>query len=784
MSITLSEVYEALTSNNTVAGGGYIEKTNETYFIRAEGLVKSIEDIESIVIKKKDNTPIYIKDIADVGFGAATRFGAITGNGEGEKVLGQVMMLKGADSKKVIDAVIDRVNTLQISLPKGVFINPFLERSELIEKTTFTISENLILGFLIVLFVVVFLLGNIRSGLLVASVIPLTLLFALSLMYIFGIDANLMSLGAIDFGIIIDGAVIIVEATVFALHGILIKKQVLNQDGRDKVAFKTSSKMMNSAFFGQLIILIVFIPILALQGVEGKLFQPMALTFMFAMVGVMILCLTYVPMMSALFLKVGKSERRSWGDRVVSWLENIYEKALSRVLKFGKWVVLSSIALLALATFTFTNMGGEFIPQLDEGDIAFHAILKPGSSLTETLETTTRIEKIVKDKFPEVDHIISRIGVADVPTDPMPMDIADIFVILKPEDQWTTVSSKRELISEMKKAVQIVPGVNFEFSQPIEMRFNELITGVREDVAIKLFGDDLDILAEKAEEIGSLISSIEGIGDMKVESTKGLPQITVIYNRYAIAKHGLQISDLNDLIQSAFAGGKAGVIFEGEKRFDLVVRLDEEHRKSIDNLKNLYVTTASGTQIPMSEVAEIDYQSGPMQISRDNTNRRTYVGINVRDRDVQSLVEEIQEKLDAELELPTGYYIRYGGAFENLERASNRLKIVVPVALALILLLIFMALKSLKQTLMIFMAIPLAAIGGVFFLWMRDMPFSISAGVGFIVLFGVAVLNGLVLISGWNELKEEGVNDLDERIKQGAKRRIRPILLTALTDIL
>ena len=784
MDISISEVFVALENNNQNSGGAYIEKDHYANFIRGEGLARNLKDIENIVIKNVNGIPITIKDVGKVQFGKAVKYGTLTMDGEGEAVGGMILMLKGANSNDVIEDVKSRVDEIQKSLPEGVKIVPFLDRSKLIAKTTGTVTQNLMEGALIVIFVLVFLLGNWRGGLIVASTIPLSLLFAFILMNIFGVWANLMSLGAIDFGIIIDGAVIIVEATVFALHGILIKKQVLNQDGRDKVAFKTSSKMMNSAFFGQLIILIVFIPILALQGVEGKMFQPMALTFMFAMVGVMILCLTYVPMMSALFLKVGKSERRSWGDRVVSWLENIYEKALSRVLKFGKWVVLSSIALLALATFTFTNMGGEFIPQLDEGDIAFHAILKPGSSLTETLETTTRIEKIVKDKFPEVDHIISRIGVADVPTDPMPMDIADIFVILKPEDQWTTVSSKRELISEMKKAVQIVPGVNFEFSQPIEMRFNELITGVREDVAIKLFGDDLDILAEKAEEIGSLISSIEGIGDMKVESTKGLPQITVIYNRYAIAKHGLQISDLNNLIQSAFAGGKAGVIFEGEKRFDLVVRLDEEHRKSIDNLKNLYVTTASGTQIPMSEVAEIDYQSGPMQISRDNTNRRTYVGINVRDRDVQSLVEEIQEKLDAELELPTGYYIRYGGAFENLERASNRLKIVVPVALALILLLIFMALKSLKQTLMIFMAIPLAAIGGVFFLWMRDMPFSISAGVGFIVLFGVAVLNGLVLISGWNELKEEGVNDLDERIKQGAKRRIRPILLTALTDIL
>ncbi len=784
MDISISEVFVALENNNQNSGGAYIEKDHYANFIRGEGLARSISDIENIVIKNVNGIPITIKDVGTVQFGKAVKYGALTMDGKGEAVGGMILMLKGANSNDVIESVKTRVVDIQKSLPQGVKIVPFLDRSTLIAKTTGTVTQNLLEGALIVIFVLVFLLGNWRGGLIVASTIPLSLLFAFIMMYFFGVWANLMSLGAIDFGIIIDGAVIIVEATVFVLHGKLLTKQKMNQEDRDKVAYESSSKMMNSAFFGQLIILIVFIPILALQGVEGKMFQPMALTFMFAMVGVMILCLTYVPMMSALFLKAGKKERKSWGDRLVSWLEKIYGKALSRTLKVGKWVVLGSVILLSLATYTFTRMGGEFIPQLDEGDIAFHAILKPGSSLTETIETTTRIEKIVKDQFPEVDHIISRIGVADVPTDPMPMDIADVFVILKPEDQWTTVNSKDQLISEMKEAVEQVPGVNFEFTQPIEMRFNELITGVREDVAIKLFGDDLDILSEKAEEIGRLIGSIDGIGDMKVEATSGLPQITVVYNRYEVAKHGLQISDLNNLIQSAFAGGTAGVVFEGEKRFDLVVRLDEEHRKSIDNLKNLYVTTATGAQIPMSEVADISYQTGPMQISRDNTNRRTYVGINVRGRDVQSLVEEIQEKLDAELELPPGYYIRYGGAFENLERASNRLKIVVPVALALILLLIFMALKSLKQTLMIFMAIPLAAIGGIFFLWLRDMPFSISAGVGFIVLFGVAVLNGLVLIGGWNELKEEGVTDLNERIKQGAKRRIRPILLTALTDIL
>lgn len=783
MDVTILEVFRALETNNQNTGGAYIEKDHYANFIRGEGLARTLEDIEHVVIKNVNGIPITVKDVATVQFGKAVRYGAFTKDGEGEAVGGMILMLKGANSNDVISAVKERITSIQKSLPKGVSIAPFLDRSDLIVKTTGTISQNLIEGALIVIFVLVFLLGNWRGGLIVASTIPLSLLFAFILMNVFGVWANLMSLGAIDFGIIVDGAVIIVEGTVFLLHQKLIKGQKVRADERDDIAEKSASKMMNSAFFGQLIILIVFIPILALEGVEGKMFKPMALTFMFAMIGVMILCLTYVPMMSAWFLRAG-SKKKSWGDKVVEFLERIYEKALGSVLKVGKWVVLGAVGLLIFAVLIFSNMGGEFIPQLDEGDLAFHAILKPGSSLSETIETTTKIEGIVKDEFPEVNHIYSRIGVADVPTDPMPMDIADVYVILHPENVWETGRSKAELISTLKERLEEVPGVNYEFTQPIEMRFNELMTGVREDIAIKLYGDDLDILSEKVKEIEKLIVGIDGIGDMKAEATSGLPQITVHYNRAKVSQYGLQINELNSLIQTAFAGGTAGVIFEGEKRFDLVVRLNQKHRTSINDIKNLYVTASNGSQIPMKEVADISYESGPMQISRDNTNRRSYVGINVRGRDVKSLVEEIKQKLDAGLTLPPGYYIRYGGAFENLERASNRLKIVVPIALGLIFILILFALKSFKQSLMIYMAIPLAAIGGVFFLWMRDMPFSISAGVGFIVLFGVAVLNGLVLISGWNELKDEGVNDLNERIKQGAKRRIRPILLTALTDIL
>ncbi len=781
--LTINDVYTALENNNQNTGGAYIEKNHQANFIRGEGLARSLEDIENIVITNKGGIPITIKDIATVQFGRATRYGALTKNGEGETVGGMILMLKGASSDAVIKGVTQRMKEIQKSLPEGISIKPFLDRSKLIASTTSTVKKNLIEGALIVIFILVFFLGSWRGGLIVASTIPLALLFAFILMNIFDVWANLMSLGAIDFGIIVDGAVIIVESTVFYVYQRTKKGEQITSKIRDEITYKASSKMMKTAFFGQFIILIVFLPILALEGIEGKMFIPMALSFIFAMIGAMILCLTYVPMITSLVLKSPESEKKYWGNKVIHWLEDKYENGLSRAIKHGKIIIISAIVMLGVSSFVFTKMGGEFIPQLDEGDIAFHAILKPGSSLTESIATSTKIEKIVLANFPEVIDIISRIGIADVPTDPMPMDISDVFVILKPKSEWTSAETKEELIEKMKKKMEEIPGVNYEFTQPIEMRFNELITGVREDIAIKLYGDDLTVLQEKAEEMGKLIASVEGVADMKVEAISGQPQITILYNRSKIAQYGLQINELNKLIETAFAGGIAGVIFEGEKRFDLVVRLKEELRQDLNNVKNLFVNLPSGAQIPLKEVATISYKPGPMQISRDNTKRRVYVGINVRGRDIQSLVEEIQQKIETNMSLPPGYYIRYGGAFENLERATSKLKMVVPIVLALIFILIFFALKSFKQTLMIYMAIPLATIGGVFSLLIRDMPFSISAGVGFIVLFGVAVLNGLVLISGFNELKEEGVTDINERIRLGTRRRIRPILLTALTDM-
>ena len=782
MKISVSEIFDALEKNNSVAGGGYIEKTNETYFIRGEGLVKSLEDVGNIVVKN-DGNPIYIKDVAKVGFGSATRFGAITGNGEGEKVLGQIMMLKDGNSKQIIDAVKERVAEIQGSLPEGVYINGFLERSELIAKTTFTVSENLILGSLIVIFVVVLLLGNLRSGLVVASVIPLSLLFAISLMYLFGVDANLMSLGAIDFGIIIDGAVIIVEFIAFRIMreseklGILSKEA--KQDEIDAITLKSASKMMNSAIFGQLIILIVFIPILSLSGVEGKMFKPMAMTFSFALIGAMIFCVTYVPVVSALFLKPEKPSDKNISVRLMKILYTLYKPSIHWALLNKKMVVGLAAFMLLSSVWLFSRMGGEFVPTLDEGDFVIQPVLKTGTSLGKTIEITTKIEQILLKNFPEVDQVVSRIGAAEVPTDPMSMEESDVIIKLKPKKEWTSAASKDELANKFKEALSVIPGLEIEFTQPIEMRFNELITGVRADVAVKVFGEDLSILAKKADEIKKLIQHVSGASDIIVEKVEGLPQMSVHYHRSKIARYGLNIADINQLISMGFAGQVAGNVFEGEKRFDLVMRFDENHRKNLESLQNLYVDTPTGNKVPLSELASIQYTTGPAKISRDDTKRRIVVGINVRDRDLQSVVDDVQKILDEKLKLPVGYSVTYGGQFENLQSAKARLMVAVPIALALIFLLLYFAFGSVKEALLVYSAIPLSAVGGILLLWLRDLPFSISAGVGFIALFGIAVLNGIVLIEHFKELKEEGMEDIEERIKRGTKERLRPVLLTA-----
>lgn len=781
MNINLAQVYEVLAKNNSIGGGSYIEKTNESFFIRGEGQVKTLEDIGNIVLEVRNSSPIYIRDIAEVKFGHANRFGAITANGEGEKVLGQVMMLKGADGKRTIDRVKERIAEMENTLPEGILINGFLDRSELIGRTTFTIVENLVLGCLIVVFVVVLLLGNFRSGLVVASVIPLSLLFALSMMYIFGVDANLMSLGAIDFGIIIDGAVIIVEYIAFqfskssaAFSGLERKEK---QTEKDKISFSGASKMMHSAIFGQIIIIIVFIPILSLSGVEGKMFRPMAEVFSFALIGAMILGLTYVPVVSSIFLKSEAPGPKNVSVILINFLNKIYEPTIHWALTHTKAVLTTAGLILVGAFWLFSTMGAEFVPTLDEGDFVIQPVLKTGTTLSNTVETITEIEKILM-KFPEVNQVVTRIGAAEIPTDPMSMEESDVIVTLHPPSEWTTVETKDELAEKFKEALEAIPGLDYEFTQPIEMRFNELITGVRADLAIKVFGDDLDVLLKTAEEIEAAIQGVEGAADIILEKVDGLPQMKIEYDRSKIAKYGLNVEDLNQVVTMGFAGLSAGTVFEGEKQFDLVVRFDAPFRKDIENLENAAIQLPTGGSIPLSELAKISYTKGPAKISRDNTRRRVVIGVNVRNRDLQSVVDDIQTIVKTKIKIPEGYRVDYGGQFENLQQARNRLLIAVPIALVLIFVLLYFAFSSTRDAFMIYTAIPFSAIGGILLLWLRDMPFSISAGVGFIALFGIAVLNGIVMIEHFKSMKDR-FTSIRELVVVGAKERLRPVLLTA-----
>lgn len=781
--VTLMEVYSALEANNSISGGSYIEKTNQSYFIRGDGQASSIEDVEQIEVKNTGGIPILVKHVATVQFGHANRYGAITANGKGETILGQVMMLKNANSKEVIHEVKSRVEEISHNLPEGVYINPIVDRSELVAKTSLTIVENLILGAIIVMLTVLLLLGNIRSALVITSMIPLALLFTISMMYIFGIDANLMSLGALDFGIIIDGAVIIVEFIVLRISVSKSDLEKTNETERrtlmDAIAFDGASKMMKSAIFGQVIILIVFIPILSLSGVEGKMFKPMALSFCFAIIGAMIMGLTWLPVASSLFLRPSSTKRKNISDWFMDLAHRSYTPVIHWACSHKRTVLGAALVSLLLTLFLFTRIGGEFVPTLDEGDFVIQPVLKTGTSLTKTIETTTRMEQILMKEFPEVDKIVSRIGAAEVPTDPMSMEEIDMIIKLKPRKSWTSARSKEELADRFKEALSVIPGIEYEFTQPIEMRFNELITGVRSDIAIKIFGDDLTYIDQKAIEIKELIEGIPGASDVILEKTAGLPQIKIDYDRAKVARYGVDIRTLNSYLATAFGGEAAGVVFEGEKRFGLVVRFAQQHRTDLDDVRQLKVPIPGGSQIPLSELADIHYAEGPAKISRENTHRRVVVSVNVRNRDLQSVVEDIQATVDGHITLKPGTYIAYGGQFENLQNATKRLLVAVPVALLLIFIFLHFAFKSLKDAIMIFTAIPLAAVGGVLLLWLRGMPFSVSAGVGFIALFGIAVLNGIVLIEHLKELKAEGSMSLHELIIQGTKDRLRPVMLTA-----
>lgn len=777
MNTNIIEIYDALDRNNENTGGAYIDKKPNAYFIRGLGMITSMEDIQKIVVKNVNGIPILIRDVAEVKIGSAIRYGATTKDGKGEAVSGMVMMLKGSNSADVVKRVKEKVELIRKTLPEGVGVEPFLDRTKLVNNAISTVETNLIEGALIVIFILVLLIGNFRAGLIVASVIPLSLLFAVSLMNLFGVSGNLMSLGAIDFGLIVDGAVIIVEAIVHRLqHTNEGKLTVSKMDG---VVQKEASKLMNSAAFGQIIILIVYLPILSLVGIEGKMFKPMAQTVSFAILGAFLLSLTYVPMMAALVLSKKTGPTNNIADRIITSIYRVYKPILEGALKMKAVVLGIALVIFIGALLVFRTLGGEFIPTLEEGDIATHVISPPGSSLMQEIEATTKAEQILLANFPEVIEAVSKIGSAEIPTDPMPMEVADMMVILKDKDEWTSAETTAELMEKMEKALSDIPGVTYEFTQPVQMRFNELMTGVRSDVAVKIFGEDLDLLVGLGDEVVPILQSIEGVEDARAEQVSGLPQITVRYNKDKLALYGLNVGDLNQVVRASFAGEKAGVVYEGEKRFDLVVRVAIDERQDISNLKALFVPLPSGGQVPLEQVADIAFERGVAQVSREDGKRRIVIGFNVRGRDVKTVVNEISEKLETQLKLPTGYYTTYGGQFQNLVEANKRLSIAVPAALALIFILLFFAFGSIKQALLIFTAIPLSAIGGVFALWIRDMPFSISAGVGFIALFGVAVLNGIVLIGYFNQLKKEGMTNVMERIIVGTKVRLRPVIMTA-----
>lgn len=777
MNVTIAEIFSALEKNNENTGGAYIDKKPNAYFIRGIGLIGSMDDIKNIVIKKVNNIPVLVKDVAEVDLGNAVRYGSVTYNGEKEVVGGIVMMLKGANSAAVVERVKAKMEIIKKSIPDDVEIEAYVDRTSLVNRAVGTVKTNLIEGALIVLLVLILFLGNLRAGLIVASAIPLSMLFALGMMRLFGVSANLMSLGAIDFGLIVDGAVIIVEAT---LHFLAVKYAAnkLSQPEMDDAVESSAKKMMSSAAFGQIIILIVYLPILSLQGIEGKMFRPMAQTVGFAILGALILSLTYIPMMSALFLSKKVSHKKNIADRLMDFFQRMYSPLIRWAIKMKYAVVSGAVALLAIAILIFGKMGGEFIPQLQEGDYAFHCILPQGTSLTQSVETSMQASRIIKS-FPEVKMVVGKTGSAEVPTDPMPPEASDLIIMLKPKSEWTTTKDYNELAAMIIEKLEVIPGVFFEASQPIQMRFNELMTGVRQDVAIKIFGENIDTLAALAPQVAKIVQSVKGATDPQVERTTGLPQITIRYDRAKIAGYGLNIEDINHTISTAFAGEAAGVVFENERKFDLVVRLDSASRTSIDDVSNLFVATNDGNQIPLSQVASVSFKEGPAQISREEGKRRIVVGFNVKGRDVASVVKEIQEKLGAAKILPVGYYYTYGGTFENLQEASARLRIAVPVALALIFLLLYFTFGSIKEALLIYTAIPMSAIGGVFALLLRGMPFSISAGVGFIALFGVAVLNGIVLISTFNQLEKDGIKDILQRVLEGTKIRLRPVLMTA-----
>ena len=782
LNITIGEVFEALNKNNQNTGGSYIEKVNRAYYIRSEGMISRIKDVEQVVVANRNGIPIRISDIGTVRFGAPKRFGAMTMDGKGECVGGIAMMLKGANANVVTGELEKRVEKIQKILPEGVTIEPYLNRSELVNRNISTVIYNLIEGAIIVFLVLIVFLGNVRAGLIVASVIPLAMLFAFILMRIFNVSANLMSLGAIDFGIVVDGSIVILEGILAHIYSKKFKGRTLSAEEMDAEVEKGASSVVRSATFAVFIILIVFFPILTLTGIEGKYFTPMAKTLVFCIIGALFLSLTYVPMMASLFLKHHIVTKPTFADKFFEALNKLYARALSFCLRFKWQTVATAFVALVISLFLFTRLGAEFIPTLDEGDFAMQMTLPAGSSLSESIEVSNEAEKLLMDKLPEIKHVVAKIGTAEVPTDPMAVEDADVMIVMKPFKEWTSAASRAEMVEKMKEALEpLANRAEFNFSQPIQLRFNELMTGAKADIAVKLYGEDTHELYQKAKEAAAFVEKVPGASDVIVEQTMGLPQLVVKYNRGKIARYGINIEELNTIIRTAYAGEASGVVFENERRFDLVVRLDQDKVADL-NLDKLFVRSNEGIQIPVSEVATIDLVNGPLQINRDATKRRIVIGVNVRGADIQQVVQDIQKTLDKNIQLKPGYYFEYGGQFENLQNAINTLLVVVPVALMLILLLLFFAFKNVTYTLVVFSTVPLSLIGGILALWLRGLPFSISAGVGFIALFGVAVLNGILMINHFNDIRKETMYALSTRrvIARGTAHLLRPVFLTGL----
>jgi len=777
--VGVNEVFDALSKENANTGGSYIEKGPQALFVRTEGLLTNANDIGKVVVRANDGgVPILVRDVAEVSEGSATRYGAMCYNAEGEVAGAVVMMLKGANSNEVVGAVKERVAQIQQQLPKGVVLEAFLDRTKMVNNAIGTVEKNLAEGALIVVLVLVLALGSFRAGLVVASVIPLAMLFAIIMMNLFGVSGNLMSLGALDFGLIIDGAVIIVEAILHQLwkkddQGAVIKD-------RDAVVVQNAGRMMNSAVFGQLIILVVYLPIFSLEGIEGKMFKPMAQTVAFALVGAFLLSLTYIPMMCSSFLPLHPSKGQERSEAMIKRIEKAFEPLLGWAVSRARLVIFSAGLLLLLSLIAFSTIGGEFIPELEEGDFAVETRIMTGSSVKASIDYTQKAAKILLERFPEVQKVVTKIGNGEIPTDPMPMEGSDMMVILKDKKDWVSATTFEELAEKMSKAIEEVPGVTVGFQFPVQMRFNELMTGAKQDVVCKIYGANMDSLAKMATKLGAIASQVEGAKDIYVEQVSGMPQVVVKYNRERMALHGIRTEDLNQSIETAFAGATAGQIYEDEKRFDLVVRLQDQSRTSHTDVQELPIKTATGTLIPLKELADVSVVEGPNQIQRENAQRRITVGFNVRGADVQTVVEALQGQVNKTLRLPAGYSLHYGGSFENLQSAKSRLAIAIPVALLLIWMLLYFAFGSIQYSLIIFSAIPLSLIGGIWGLLLRDMPFSISAGIGMIALFGVAVLNGIVLLAEFRRhAAPQSLDELKQQVIHSTLTRLRPVLMTA-----